>query len=766
MNRTMQIVLALAAAVFAAAWTKAAENPAPKQHLAGNLVTRWAKQVDPANPLPEYPRPQMVRKQWQNLNGGWDYAVTAKDAARPTAFDGKIVVPFPIESTLSGVRRALSGKEWLWYRRTFAAPSLDGGKRLILNFGAVDWEAVVSVNGKQIGTHRGGYDPFSFDITDAVKPGPENELVVRVWDSTGANGEPKGKQHFAAMLAPGGIMYTPCSGIWQTVWLETVPACSVESLKIAPDLDHGQAQVTVKLRGDTTGRRILVQGSGEASTQIIGASGKPGEPIAIKIPAVRAWTPDSPYLYDLEVLVVAGQYNSAAEDTVKSYFGMRKVSLGKDAQGVTRPMLNNKFVFQSGPLDQGFWPDGIYTAPTDEALRFDVEITKKLGFNMTRKHVKVEPARWYYWCDKLGLLVWQDMPSGGGGRQIAKDQDGVPASPERAKQFEAELKAMVESNWNHPSIILWVVFNEGWGQYDTMRLTNWVKELDPSRLTNNASGWTDRKVGDVIDMHAYPGPNTPAWEPTRAAVLGEFGGLGLGLDNHKWVDKNWGYRGVNDQRDLTRKYLDLWRKVFALRDEKGLSAAVYTQITDVETECNGLLTYDRAVVKVDQAQAFAALVKGEFPAALSYKTVVGTAAEGPATWRYTLKSPMPNWYQTAFDDSKWSEGKAGFGTAGTPGAIVGTEWKTPDIWLRRTVDIPQGARGELMLRVHHDEDAQIYINGALAAQFKGFTSDYEETAIAPAALKTIKPGKNHIAVHCKQTKGGQFIDVGIVEVKQ
>ena len=336
-----------------------------------------------------------------------------------------------------------------------------------------------------------------------------------------------------------------------------------------------------------------------------------GREFEIPISNPKLWSPDHPFLYKLRVAIGRGEKGI---DQVESYFGMRKIALGKDEKGVTRPMLNGKFVFQAGPLDQGFWPDGIYTAPTDEALRSDIEAIKKLGMNMARKHVKVEPDRWYYWCDKLGLLVWQDMPSGGGGKLGTRGgADGVPASAEKARQFEAELRALVDTHRNHPSIIQWIVFNEGWGQYDTVRLTEWVKHLDPSRLVCDASGWTDRKAGDIIDRHSYPGPSSPSPEAARAAVLGEFGGLGLGLQGHRWVDSNWGYRPAADTQSLTSEYLELWKKVQQLRDEKGLSAAVYTQLTDVETECNGLLTYDRAVVKVDAGQSFAALVHGQFP---------------------------------------------------------------------------------------------------------------------------------------------------------
>ena len=481
-----------------------------------------------------------------------------------------------------------------------------------MHFGAVDWEAVVSVNGKEVGTHRGGYDPFTFDITDAVKAGSENELVVRVADSTGRDGEPHGKQSFAAIEKPGGIFYTPCSGIWQTVWMEVVPEVSIESLKIVPDVDAGKLHVTVSVRGKADGISVVagvfdpelphatpdVKQNRFPNGQEVSVDGNAEVEQDIQLPIANAklWSPAHPFLYELIVAIGRGKQPI---DRVDSYFAMRKISLGKDEKGVMRLMLNNKPVFQAGPLDQGFWPDGIYTAPTDEALKSDIEAMKKLGFNMVRKHVKVEPDRWYYWCDKLGLLVWQDMPSGGGAAERRGGQDGVPASAEKAQQFEAELKAMIETHRNHPSIVMWVVFNEGWGQYDTVRLTKWVKELDPSRLVNDASGWTDRRVGDVIDMHKYPGPGSPDPEAARAAVLGEFGGLGLPIDGHRWVEKNWGYRGMADRTELNQKYLELWKNVAKLRDEKGLSAAVYTQLTDVETECNGLMTYDRAVTKVD-----------------------------------------------------------------------------------------------------------------------------------------------------------------------
>jgi beta-galactosidase/beta-glucuronidase len=613
----MRTILTIALLAASNGWAAAADwQPVP-----GNPLTPWAAKVDPKCPLAEYPRPQMVRgvrNEWQNLNGLWDCAVAPREAPQPERFDKKILVPFPIESALSGLKQELRPDQHLWYRRTFTPPAMQSRERLLLHFGAVDWEAVVWLNGKEAGAHCGGYDAFTLDITDAVKRNAENTLLVRVWDATGANGEAHGKQNLGTIKKPGGIMYTPCSGIWQTVWLEPVPPVSIDRLTLVPDVDAGVLRVTATVRGPAEGLRVVADTmtAPRGDRRLGRAEGKPGQPFALPIPDPQLWSPDNPKLYELAVRLTR---NDEWVDCVETYFAMRKISLGKDEKGRTRLMLNGRAVFQAGPLDQGFWPDGIYTAPSDEALRYDIEVMKKLGFNMARKHVKIEPDRWYYWCDRLGLLVWQDMPSGSAGKKGEKGQDGTPRSPEHAGQFERELQAMVESHINHPSIVLWVVFNEGWGQYDTARLTEMVHKLDPSRLVNSASGWSDRKTGDVLDVHSYPGPACPAVEPSRAAVLGEFGGLGLGVPGHQWVKENWGYRSTPDAAALTAKYLDLWREVQRLREEKGLSAAVYTQITDCETECNGLLTYDRQVIKVDVEKSHAALVEGKFPEARPQK---------------------------------------------------------------------------------------------------------------------------------------------------
>ena len=561
---------------------------------AGPLVTRWAKDVSVNNALPEYPRPQMERKEWQNLNGLWNLKLGDGTETR-------ILVPYAIESALSGV---MKHSDHMIYRRTFEIPKGWSGRHVLLHFGAVDWETKVSVNGKELGVHRGGYDEFSYDITDAIKPTGEQEIVVEVFDPTNNGGQPRGKQ----TLFPQGIMYTATSGIWQTVWLEPVAETHIASLKLVPDPDGGFLQLSVDRAGQVKELDTVEVVASDNGIPIAKARGPAGMEFRLALANPKLWSPDSPHLYDLSVTLKSG---GKVVDSVTSYFGMRKISVGKDESGINRPMLNGKFVFQVGPLDQGFWPDGIYTAPTDEALRWDIEAMKKLGFNCVRKHLKVEPARWYYWCDRLGLLVWQDMPSAnsypgkrGKGRPVAVD----------APQYKTELMRMVRSRGNHPSIIMWVIFNENQGQHDTEALVAAVRELDPSRLINSGSGSSEQKWGDVIDKHSYPGPDSPQPVEQRAAVLGEFGGLGLKVEGHTWSETTWGYKGVEDAEALTSGYEQLLANAWALKDKPGLSAVIYTQLTDVETEANGLLTYDRAVNKLDVARAVAANTGNPRPA--------------------------------------------------------------------------------------------------------------------------------------------------------
>jgi hypothetical protein len=715
-------------------------KPAP-----GPLMTKWAKGVSPQNVHREYPRPQMVRNEWKNLNGLWRYAEAREGEEPPFRRDLKdrILVPFPIESALSGVMKNL---ERIWYRTTFAVPKGWSGRRVLLHFGAVDWEATAYVNGTLVGDHRGGYDPFTFDITDALVKTGSQELVVGVFDPSDAGDQPRGKQ----VRKPHGIWYTPSSGIWQTVWLEPVPENHIMDLVATPVVDAACLRLTVDAsdsKAPLTVRALAFDGR----KQVAEATGKAGAEIQLPIRSPKLWSPSRPFLYDLRIELLS---DGKKLDQVKSYFGMRKIEIAKDHQDVNRLMLNGEFLMQVGPLDQGFWPDGLYAAPSDEALRSDLVVMKKLGFNMARKHVKVEPERWYYWADKLGLLIWQDMPSANN------------KTPEAKEQFERELKQLILTHRNHPSIIMWVVFNEGWGQYDTERLTAWVKGLDPSRLVNNASGWTDKEVGDVKDVHNYPTPKSPGADPERAAVLGEFGGLGLAVDGHTWRKEHWGYQGMSTRGQLTSRYEKFLRLVYTMKDTAALCAAVYTQITDVETECNGLLTYDRAVVKPD-IRRVAAANGGDFslmPPPPILKPIVPTSEEHGQQWRYTFDKPSADWVKKDFDDSQWKTGPGGFGSEGTPGAVVRTEWKTNEIWLRCTVTLPTGKFASLQFRLHHDEDAEIYVNGVLAGSFGGYSTEYDEYPLTREGRAALKPGKNVIAVHCKQTEAGQYIDVGLVDV--
>ena len=730
---TTLVLGAIAGSASAQAW-KPADNP---------LFTRWAKQVSPDNVWPEYPRPTMVRPDWTNLNGLWEYAIVPRESGKPEAWDGRILVPFAVESALSGVRRPVSPDQRLWYRRTFERPALHEGERLLLHFGAVDWEATVWLNGRRLGQHTGGYDPFTFDATSALKPG-ENELVVAVWDPTDAGSQPRGKQ----VLEPKGIWYTAVTGIWQTVWLEEVPAVHIQGLKIVPDVDHAAVLVTAQAEGSHP-VRVEVLWEGRVVAQ---AEGRSNETIAVGVDNPRLWRPDEPNLYDLRVAILNGD---RVADEVRSYFGMRKIEVAKDEQGIPRMMLNGKALFQFGPLDQGWWPDGLYTAPCDEALKYDIEMTKKYGMNMARKHVKYEPERWYYWCDRLGLLVWQDMPSGDSGRDQASKAN-----------FRRELQAMIDARRNHPGIIVWVPFNEGWGQHDTCDIAAWIKEYDPSRLVNEASGWTDNGCGDLSDMHNYPGPGMRPVEERRACVLGEFGGLGLPLAGHTWqAEKNWGYVAFSDRESLTDAYVNLLARLRPLVS-RGLCAAVYTQTSDVEIEVNGLMTYDREVAKVDVERAAAAARKLYLPPP-KITVLVPTSEQEPQTWRYTLEAPPADWTAPDFDDSGWKSGPGGFGAEGTPGAVVRTPWKTAEIWLRRSFELPAvPQQGEVQLIIHHDEDDEVFLNGEKICSLSGYTTSYQIVPLDAASVGSLKAGKNVVAVRCRQSTGGQYIDVGLAVVEE
>ena len=706
-------------------------TPVPSTHL----QTRWAGQVAPDRVLPEYPRPQLVRANWTNLNGMWTYAVTAATAPRPSAFPEQILVPFPVESQLSRAGVWVAPDQRLWYRRTFPAPAKSRpGDRVLLNFGAVDWESAVYVNGALAGEHQGGYDPFSIDITDFLKPDGDQELIVSVRDATDDGEQPRGKQ----VRRPRGIYYTAVTGIWQTVWLETVSSWHVSGLRIDPDLDKRAVTVSVGTeRRPQSGRVSITVLDG---TRTVATA--EGPTATIPIPAPHAWSPSDPFLYKLRISLGSG-------DQVESYFGMRSIAVRADASGVKRLFLNGKPLFQLGLLDQGWWPDGLYTAPTDEALASDIQKTKELGFNLIRKHVKVEPARWYYHADRLGMLVWQDMPSG--------NNKGAEAEA----NFTRELKAVVDALRNHPSIVMWVPFNEGWGQHKTEQYVQWLKIYDPTRIVNNTSGWTDMKVGDVADLHSYPGPAMPPLETARAAVLGEFGGLGLPLEGHTWLDRgNWGYRSYTSLPDLNKAYQDLLAQL-RLHAGAGLSSAIYTQTTDVEIEVNGVMTYDRAVTKLDADSIAANRRLYDTPPRLVH---IDSASDRKAqTWRFTTDEPAQNWFESTFNDSGWQSGPSGFGARDTRFAKVGTEWKTADIWLRRTMTLPSMPSAP-HLRVFHDDDAEVYINGVLVAELAGANSGFAYVPLTGAARQALKSGKNVLAIHCHQSRGGQFVDAEIVDV--
>jgi beta-galactosidase/beta-glucuronidase len=571
------------------------------QPVSGNIITRWAKDVSPESVWREYPRPQMSRPEWLNLNGLWEYWITDRTEKTKHKLEGEILVPFPIESALSGVKRPLEAGELLWYRREFSVPERWRGKRLLLHFEAVDWESTVFVNDQLMGEHTGGYLPFWFDITDYLTWGEtQNELLVSVWDPTDTHWQQRGKQ----VLIPKTIWYTAVSGIWQTVWLEPVPQTYIAGLKITPDVDTRTVRVKANLVGPGTGSGVVHLGVYEAGALVAeGETENAVMEISVQIPNPKLWSPNSPHLYDLEVTV--------GEDRVGSYFGMRKFCMEGG-----RLCLNGSLLFQFGPLDQGYWPDGLYTPPSDEAMRRDIELVKGLGFNMLRKHVKVEPRRYYYYCDQIGLIVWQDLPSGGkaigevtstlamvfGSRR--QDRNYRYAGREEAasrQDFRRELQEMVDHLYNSACIGMWVPFNEGWGQFDAKEAAQWLSDYDPTRPVDHASGWFDQGGGDCKSLHTYK-LKLPVIKPKgkRAVVLSEFGGYSLKLDGHLWnPNAEFGYKNFDTPQALTDAYLDLLNEQLKPWIDAGLSAAIYTQTTDVEIEVNGFVTYDREVEKMD-----------------------------------------------------------------------------------------------------------------------------------------------------------------------
>ena len=559
------------------------------------IKTTWAEQIDPNNVLPEYPRPIMERKEWKNLNGLWEYAIRPTGTQQPADMDGQILVPFAVESSLSGVMKTLGKENELWYSREFTVPSSWKGKNILLHFGAVDWQADVWVNGVKMGQHRGGYTPFSFDITPVLAKG-KNQITVKVWDPSDEGYQPRGKQ----VKHPDGIWYTPVSGIWQTVWMEPVSANHITRLKTTPDIDK---KILIVEAHTATGNPSAVVSVVVSEGGKVVATGKAmqGQPVQLAIENARLWSPENPFLYDMKVTLTD---NGKVIDEVNSYAAMRKYSIRQGADGITRLQLNNRNVFHFGPLDQGWWPDGLYTAPTDEALVYDIKKVKDFGYNMIRKHVKVEPARWYTHCDKLGVIVWQDMPNGDRGpewqsRQYFKGVEMVHSAESEAN-YRREWKEIIDLLYSNPCVEVWVPFNECWGQFKTPDIAAWTKAYDPSRLVNPASGGNHYTCGDILDLHNYPGPDLYLYDPMRATVLGEYGGIGLVMKDHLWMpDRNWGYVKFNNPEEVTTEYIKYAEHLLQLIP-RGFSAGVYTQITDVEGEVNGLMTYDRKEIKVNE----------------------------------------------------------------------------------------------------------------------------------------------------------------------
>ncbi|WP_020661908.1 glycoside hydrolase family 2 protein [Amycolatopsis benzoatilytica] len=589
------------------------------------LTTPWTDQVDPSAVLPEYPRPQFRRPDWLNLNGIWEYAgwPASPTGPRPVGYNERILVPFAPESALSGIGRR---DEVLWYRRLFEIPDGWHGRRVLLHLGAVDQKAEVRVNNQSVVTHEGGYTAFSADITDALRASGPQEIAIRAEDRTDIEPYPVGKQR----NEPGGICYTSMSGIWQSVWLEPVPTDRISALEISSDLSG----VTV-FPQVTGGTEVELAVSPPTGDGVVCVRGPAGGRLRADLPEPHLWTPDDPFLYDLTVRLLNA--HGDVLDEVASYCGLRTVEIVPDVNGQSRIALNGRVTFLHGPLDQGYWPDGGYTAPTDEALRFDLEKTKELGFNLVRKHGKVEPARWYYWADRLGLAVWQDMPS------LVVSFAGPPGHapdplPEGQRRFEAELRELVAQLRNVPSIVAWVPFNEGWGEFDTARIAALVKELDPTRLVVANSGVNccfsrpDTGAGDIYDDHTYVGPGEPHDGDSRALVDGEYGGLGLVLDDHRWPGPPNAYEMTTDSAHLTRRYAEVSERLERLVSDRGLSGAIYTQTTDVENEVNGLLTYDRRVQKLDFVDAAnhnrAVIVRGSHPVVKTVGEPHKDAAQG------------------------------------------------------------------------------------------------------------------------------------------
>ncbi len=755
LNRNM---IAAAAIVLTLAESACAQSLWTKQ--TAPLMTPWGDGLTEENVWQEYPRPSMKRNEWMNLNGVWKYykrpSIRYDYESNASSFSKAILVPFPVESALSGIMDksySSNRKATHMYRRTFRLSEAFSGKNTLLHFGAVDWRCHVYVNGQLAGTHDGGSVPFTFDITPYLKEEGEQELQVAVWDPTDG-GQPNGKQS----VSPSGIWYTPVSGIWQTVWLEPVNSTYVESYEPIPDIDNSSVSIKVNTSAPCSVTLTVKDGS----TTVCKQTGASDEAFTLSIPSPKLWSPDAPNLYDLDITIDEG---GKVVDKVSGYFGMRKFSRAM-VDGHPAILLNNKPLYMYGPLDQGWWPDGLLTPPSYEAMVYDLQVMKDFGMNMVRKHIKLENDLWFEWCDRHGLVVWQDMPSGCG--------NGAIGNLEYAMQnFYRENEALIDATRHHPCIGAWVVWNESWGQHPdrgmahTMRAVNSVAKAnhDPGRFVHAVTGWVDVEMGDFLDVHSYPSPGA-ATNPVneRIASCGEFGGINLFIENHMWAGSDVNYTTVEDADTYANLYDHYTDRLQELQKEKGLWMSVYTQITDVEQECNGIMTYDRKVLKVSPEQQAAMKAKIERTINCRYKdatTIVAAGDEASSIqWKYTTTEPDEKWFATDFNPTGWKTGTAGFGGGGR------TAWQTSDIWMRRNFKINNfdaDLLQELRLWLFHDEDAEIYINGTLATKVTGYNTKYEQWPLLPEALKALKLDgtDNVMAIHCKQTTGGQFIDCGL-----
>lgn len=722
------------------------------QQVNPGMETPWTKSAITAEvPWQEYPRPQMARDNWTNLNGKWEFAIASKEE---TAWPGKqsdILVPFPPQSMISGVTKFVSSDQAVWYRREFDRPEFaKAGQDILLHFEAIDYEATVWVNGKEVARHKGGYDPFTIVLKDIQDQ--DNEILVRAWDGANETDQPGGKQVFQ----PNGIWYTNISGIWQTVWLEPVPQDRISDIHFATDM-HGNVNALIDstLPGAEFELKVFDEGNLVAESRNL--LSKEGQ-MSLKIKKPKLWSPESPHLYDVEIRMFV---NGDQVDMVTSYFGLRTLEKRRDQWG-ERFYLNAEPIFMFGPLDQGWWPDGLYTPPSDDAMRYDLEFTKQAGFNTVRKHVKIENSRWYRHCDELGLLVWQDMPNGHKyfpGWNTDHTQWNAKADASRPaasiSQFRQELTNMVDRLSFFPCIAAWVPFNEAWSQFQTKETVALLKELDPTRLVNPASGGNFVHTGDIFDIHVYPGPGISDPKEGMILVLGEYGGLGLPVEGHLWQKQdNWGYRTFDSAEALEDKYADLVQSLYLLKG-KGLSAAIYTQTTDVEIEVNGLLTYDRKVSKIasDRLAKINSLV---YEPPLKLTPILPSADEKPQVWEYTFEKPGDDWYAK---DTQWKTGKGGFGTQGTPNAVIGTVWNGSNVWIKAEFQM-SSAKGTFWLKIHHDEDATVYLNGKEVCRLEEYSKDYTYVKLPTDVLQT---GLNRIAISCQQSTGGQYIDAGIYQ---